>query len=39
MFMGVQKLPDEDELAAYRFILDNPPPSPVRLTRVGAAAR
>jgi hypothetical protein len=39
MFVGLPKLPDEDELAAYRFILDNPPPSPVQLRRLGVAAR
>jgi hypothetical protein len=29
------KLSDEDELAAYRFILDHPPPGSVRFRRAG----
>lgn len=39
IFVSLPKLSDEDELAAYRFILDNPPPSPVRFRRIGVTTK
>jgi hypothetical protein len=37
--VSVPKLSDDDELTVYRFILDHPPPSPLRLTRTGVTTK
>jgi hypothetical protein len=39
IFVSLPRLSDEDELVVYRFILDNPPPSPVRFKRIGVAVK
>jgi hypothetical protein len=39
IFVSLPKLSDEDELAVHRFILENPPSSPVRLRRIGVATK
>ena len=39
IFVSLPKLADEDELAVLRFILENPPSSPVRFRRISVTTK